>query len=201
MKAKFRKRIITLKEFFSTLPRYIYTRFIKLQSGQEIDAQLSEKIKLEISQLNECKLCYYSHSIIAEYLGVEKSDLEKLDNLDEDAFHSKEWQALNFARLYLYQLNGIDPPEDMEAVLKALKREFHNSQIETIKDIVFIMNFNNRTGNTLEMFISRLSGRVEPARESSFFSELVITLFFSLFAIPRTIQVLLLKLMTKLRRK
>ncbi|MHA1301665.1 MAG: hypothetical protein ACTSO9_19770 [Candidatus Helarchaeota archaeon] len=201
MQNKFRKRIITLREFITNIPKYIYFRFIKQTKLKNLNENLAEKIRMEVSEINGCKFCYYGHHIISEYLKSEENDNQIITDLDKLDKNSKEWLALDFARLYLYYINRVKTTDNIKNSLRKLQKKFSRDQIEKIKTIVYIMNFNNRSMNTLEMFIGRITGKIEPVKESSIIGEIILILLLSFIAIPRAIQIGSLKLRTKNRNR
>jgi AhpD family alkylhydroperoxidase len=201
MTVVFRKRIISLKEFLYTIPRYIKARFIKARTLGYFDPMLAEKISLEVSMINECKYCFHSHTIVSEFVSKNEDYDSKKEQQGEIMHESKEWLALDYARQYLNEINNMPSMEDIDATRAKLKKKFHPNQIERIETIVFVMNMNNRSMNTIEGFILRLSGKAKPAEESSFVGELVTLLLLSIIAFPRILRLYGMQIRTKIKQK
>lgn len=196
----YRKRIITLKEFVFSIHRYLNYRFIKSRTLGYLDIKLAEKIRLIISEINECKYCYHSHLIVSVYLNVKKSEIITLDNIYSLNQESIEWLALNFARLYLFKLNNVQSIESLENASVRLQQKLNLNQIEKIKTIVYVMNFNNRSMNTIEMLIGSLSGKVKPSEDISRLESILMLLLVSIIAFPRIIRLNIMRIRNKIKK-
>lgn len=93
-----------------------------LALGEAVDAgglekELSELIKLRVSQINGCAFCVQLHLNVARRLGVERSKLDLLPAWrDAGVFTAREAAALRWAESLTY-LNGQGVPDaDWEAL-------------------------------------------------------------------------------------
>ncbi len=197
----FRKNIITLKEFLYSIPRYIKYRFLKVNTLGYLDPQIAEKIRLEIAKINDCKYCFHAHEIVAEFVGVDGDEIKTIKLAEKIDKNSKEWLALDFARIYVNELNDRPLFDSLEDALARLKTKFTDKQIEKIKTIVYVMNFNNRSMNTIELLILRLSGKVETEEKRSILGIMVLMALLSVVAVPRIFRLEMMNLRNKIKAR
>ena len=201
IKRIFRKNIITLKEFLYSIPRYVKCRFVKANTLGYLDPQIAEKIRLEIAKINDCKYCFHAHEIVAEFIGVEGDEIKNIKQPKKIDKNSKEWLVLDFSRIYVNKLNEKPSFDSLEGALAKLKTKFTDNQIEKIKTIVYVMNFNNRAMNTIELLILRLGGKVELQEKRSMLGIMILIALLSVIAVPRVFRLEMMNLRNKIKTR
>jgi AhpD family alkylhydroperoxidase len=164
-----KKRIYGLKGFFSDgisllmhLPELVDT----LRSGR-VSKSFREKLNMAVISVLGCRYCNWLHSEMALSHGVAVEELKNLLIKELGDFPAEQAVALAFAQHY--SESGGLPGKEAEQKF----HEFYDR--ETAKDILLyikIIYLGNLAGNTVDAFLSRISGK--PHEDGSFLSELVI---------------------------
>ncbi len=168
----FQKRSFNFQSFKSSFTNAIrnFGGIMKTFRTKRISPQFSEKIMLALTSVNKCRYCALLHTSAALRSGCTQKEIEsifsfKLENLKED-----EVAALSFAQNYA-QNNAMVNREEIKGLLSCYGIE----KTRDILNYIYMFYIGNLTGNTVDAFRSRLSGK--PPENGSFLLEFFIFTF------------------------
>ncbi len=134
---------ITQQDFYKIAPA---ARDALIALGKAVDASgmpkdLSELLKLRVSQMNGCAFCLNMHLGIARKLGVPAAKLDLVAAWrDADIYSSRERAALAWAEALTDFAHG----EAMDGAYKTLQQEFSQDEIAFLTAAIANINAWNR---------------------------------------------------------
>jgi len=129
--------------FYETAPE---ARNALLALGKAVDAsglekELTELVKLRVSQMNGCAFCLQMHLGIARKLGVLGAKLDLLAAwADADIYSQRERAALRWAEV----ITDFDHGAASDTAFAALQKEFSDSEIAFLTAAIANINAWNR---------------------------------------------------------
>lgn len=178
----FRKRVYAAREFARDLA-FIAARlreYLAVVRGRRVDAAFAERLRLVTSATNQCVLCARVHRELGEMVGMAQDEIRDLlrNDLRGAGLENGELAAMLYAQHYAETRGAVDPAAKLQ-----LTGTYGTEVAHDIELILRLINFFNRTLNTVEAFISRVSGRGSAAGSNAVF-ELLVTLLSAPIAGP-----------------
>lgn len=176
---EFQKRTITPMGFVGDVMSIVTegSTFNKVWVKRELDPRFRETLMLAVARMNESKYCSFAHHEWALIEGVAKADLPHIENLDPTHFDAKTMLALNFVgELVSSRFGPVS-----KTLMQKMRAHYSAEEIEEIKLVAKVMDFANRSSNTFDALISRLSGK--PSLSGRLLDEAVMSAAF-LCALP-----------------
>jgi AhpD family alkylhydroperoxidase len=144
--------------------------------GRRISREFAEKIMLVVTQVNECRYCWYGHTRLALRNGVNAEEIRDIMSGDLQGFSQEQSLALAYAQHYAE--TGRRPDAEAEQRFK----DAYGTLSQDILNYIRMITIGNLAGNTADAFLSRLQGR--PAQNSSIWKELILFLLFAPIVLP-----------------
>jgi AhpD family alkylhydroperoxidase len=144
--------------------------------SRRISREFAEKIMLVVTQVNECRYCWYGHTRLALRSGVDADEIRNIMLGNLQGFSQEQSLALAYAQHYAETCRR--PDDEAEQQFK----ETYGSLSQDILNYIRMITIGNLAGNTADAFLSRLQGR--PAKNSSIWKELILFLLFAPILLP-----------------
>lgn len=113
----------------------------KAVGASGLDKELTELVKLRISQINGCAFCIHMHLGVARKLGTASHKLDLLSAwADADIYSARERAALAWAEVLTEFAHG----EAMDRAFVALQQEFSQDEIAFLTAAIANINAWNR---------------------------------------------------------
>lgn len=151
--------------------------FNKVWVKRELDPRFRETLMLAVARMNDSKYCSWAHHEWAMIEGVDKADLAYIEKFDPAHFDARTALALNFVRELVAARFG----PVARALMQKMREQFSAEEIEEITLVAKVMDFANRSSNTFDALISRVSGK--PSRDGRLIDEALMSAAF-LCALP-----------------
>ena len=168
-----RKRTISAVEFIGYAARTMSeSSSIKAIYDGRVDKGFREQLMVAVAYQNQAPYCNWTHRSWASVHGVSDDELGKIEKLHFDELDPKVATAVTYVRA-LVSSDWQDAPRDLR---QQMLEHFTWREIEDIELIARAMDISNRTGNTWDAMLSRLSG--EPIEDSDLLSEIFLSSVF-----------------------
>jgi AhpD family alkylhydroperoxidase len=156
----FRKRTITALEFVGEVPSIAAeaSTFNKVWVRRELDPRFRETLMLAVARQNDSKYCSWAHHEWARIEGVSEARVAHIEHMDQARFDSRTWLAITFA---CELVNARFGPVDRK-LMQEMRKQYTAEEIEEITLVAKAMDAANRSSNTFDAFLSRLSGKPSP---------------------------------------
>jgi uncharacterized peroxidase-related enzyme len=120
------------------------THFKTVMGPGLVDVRIKELVAMRVSQLNRCRYCLASHTVLARQHGATEDMMSTLGDLDRSPLPENEKAAIRFAEKMTTNADSITP--DDIARMRA-----HWSEPETVEIacVVGLFNYLNRFANAL----------------------------------------------------
>ena len=168
-----RKRTISAVEFIGYAARTMSeSSSIKAIYDGRVDKGFREQLMVAVAYQNQAPYCNWTHRNWASAHGVSDDELAKIEKLNLDELDPKVATAVTYVRA-LVSSDWQDAPRDLR---EQMQEHFTWREIEDVELIARAMDISNRTGNTWDAMLSRLSG--EPIEDSDLLSEIFLSSVF-----------------------
>ena len=187
-KIVYSKKTLTLRDFLTNFYGFMRS-MIKImptyRNKSKFKGSFREKIILTVSYANEGRYFITAHRLYGRLAGLTDKEMDKLINLKPQDFDRKEWIALKYAK----EVVSKEKKEIDSKIYKELKDRYSGDEVNTINEIINMINFTTRAGNTFDMLLYRLLNKCRPKKGSSLLSEMAISLAFIIIGFPIAIYV------------
>ena len=168
-----RKRTISAVEFIGYAARIMSeSSSIKAIYEGRVDKGFREQLMVAVAYQNQAPYCNWTHRSWASAHGVTDDELGNIEELHFDELDPRVATAVAYVRA-LVSSNWQDAPRDLR---QQMLEYFTWRELEDIELIARAMDISNRTGNTWDAMLSRLSS--EPIEDSDLFSEIFLSSVF-----------------------
>jgi AhpD family alkylhydroperoxidase len=171
MSQTFHKRVYRTGQFFGD----IFFLLIRLPSiinayrSKRVPWSMAEKIMLAVTAVNRCQHCARFHGALAQISGVEAEEIAGLLQMEIGRdVSSYERPALQFAQEYAQTERNPSAGNLVE-----LKRFYDDDIVKDIMIYIRMITLGNLSGNTVDAFVERLSGR--RISHSRFHDEIIVS--------------------------
>jgi uncharacterized peroxidase-related enzyme len=120
------------------------THFKAVMGAGLVDVRLKELMACRVSQINGCRYCLASHTVLAKQYGASEEILAALDAPERLPLPEGEKRAIRFAEKMTRDSNGVSPAD-----MAGLREHFTEAQIVELACVVGIFNYLNRFANAL----------------------------------------------------
>lgn len=120
------------------------THFKTVMGPGLVDVRVKELIAMRVSQLNDCRYCLASHTVLARQYGATDDVIAALNDVDRCPIPEKEREAIGFAQKMTTNANDVSH-EDMAR----LREHWSEPEIVEIACVVGIFNYLNRFAEAL----------------------------------------------------
>lgn len=168
----FHKRVYRAGQFFGDIffLSIHLPSIIKAYTSKRIPWPMAEKIMLAVTAVNGCSHCARFHGALARISGVEAEEVQKLLQMEIGKNVSDyERPALQFAQEYAQTERNPSAENLLE-----LKRFYGDAIVEDIFLYLRMIMLGNLSGNTLDAFWARLTGK--SAAHSRFHDEVIVSI-------------------------
>jgi AhpD family alkylhydroperoxidase len=161
---KFNRRIYqNLSAFFTDLKKIMAKRdqMKPLMRGEVIDPAFRERLMLSVTAVNQCRYCSYAHARQALVNGINKEEIEAMQEGVFKNCPKDELPALLFAQHWAEMQGKIEP-----AARKRIIEKYDEETVKAIDLTLQTIQMGNLLGNTMDYFLFRLSfGRLGVMRD------------------------------------
>lgn len=120
------------------------THFKAVMGNGLLDVRLKELLACRVSQINGCRYCLASHTVLAKQYGASEELLASLHDPDRTSLPESEKLALRFAEKMTRDSNGVGAAD-----FEGLRAHWSEPQIVEMACVVGIFNYLNRFANAL----------------------------------------------------
>jgi uncharacterized peroxidase-related enzyme len=119
------------------------THFKTVMGSGLVDVRIKELVAMRVSQVNHCRYCLASHTVLARQYGASEAMMSTLGDLDRSPLPEKEKAAIRFAEKMT--ANDSMSKDDVARMLE------HWSEAQTVEIacVVGLFNYLNRFANAL----------------------------------------------------
>lgn len=169
--AHFHKRTITPVGFIGDVVSIATegSTFNKVWVKRELDPRFRETLMLAVARMNDSKYCSWAHREWAAIEGVSEEDIAHIEKLAPSYFDARTRLALSFVRELVAARFGPVP----SILMRKMRASYSAEEIEEITLVAKVMDFANRSSNTLDALTSRLSGK--PSRSGRVLDEAIMS--------------------------
>jgi AhpD family alkylhydroperoxidase len=169
----FRKRIYNMEGFMRDF-LWLRRNSPKVKTAKRfghIDRRFSEKIKLAVTAVNECRYCMAIHADLARAEGVSEAVINGLLGKNAGDFAS-DFEKTAIVYAYHYAETAGNPDQGMTDGLYSF---YGKDAADEIMTHIRMICFGNLSANTVDAFLSRLAGKKAP-HSNGFFEFLLFLL-------------------------
>jgi uncharacterized peroxidase-related enzyme len=113
--------------------------------------RLKEMMAVRVSQMNGCRYCLSSHSLILKQTGATDETIDEMTRwADSGAFDEKERAALAFAEQMTLDAKAVS-----DELYAELARHFDDGEIIELASVIGLFNYFNRFNDALRVEITR----------------------------------------------
>jgi AhpD family alkylhydroperoxidase len=167
----FHKRTITPRGFIGDVVSIATegSTFNKVWVKRELDPQFRETLMLAIARMNDSKYCSWAHREWAAIEGVSEEEIAHIEQLTPSYFDARTRLALSFVlELVAARFGPVS-----STLMRKMRATYSAEEIEEITLVAKVMDFANRSSNTLDALTSRLSGK--PSRSGRVLDEAIMS--------------------------
>jgi len=123
-----------------------------LMRGELIDAAFRERLMLAVTAVNECRYCSYAHAKHALVEGIDKDEIEALQDGVIESCPRDELPALLYAQHWA-ETQGRTELAARERIVK----KYNEETVKAIELTLQTIQMGNLLGNTIDYVLYRLS--------------------------------------------
>ncbi|MGY1989155.1 carboxymuconolactone decarboxylase family protein [Mycolicibacterium fortuitum] len=190
----FNKRTYSIRQLRTDLRRVSWTTGGGIWFRHKVDRQTREAIMLAVSHAHNCRYCAFIHREWALHTGLPLSVISGIEGhadsyLEQtcDSPRDPRWLATTYAEA----LVRVDFGPVAPLLETAVAVEFDPAQRRRIEAIARIMTIFNRSANTFDALLARISG--EPVEGSRLRDELVVSMFAWTVTLPMVLAISLIR--------
>lgn len=124
-----------------------------LARGRQVNAAFRERLMMVVTAVNRCRHCAHGHAYLASLAGIPPAEIAALLALDLSQAPAAEIPALLHA-IHWAEADGTPAPEATVS-LRASHGAWASEQIDIALHLIQI---GNRTGNSFDFLLGKLSG-------------------------------------------
>lgn len=190
----FNKRTYTVVQLWMDLRRVRWRTGWLIWIKHTIDRQTREAIMLAVSHAHDCRYCTFIHREWALHTGLPLSVISGIEAHSDSHLeqlcgspHDPRWLATTYAEA-LVRADFCPVAPLLETAVTIEFSKTHRERIETIAQIMTILN---RSTNTFDALLARVSG--DPVEGSRLIDELVVSVFAWAVTLPMFLAVSLIR--------
>lgn len=146
--------------------------FHKVWVKRELDPGLRETLMLAVARFNDSKYCSWAHREWALIEGVCEEELAHVEGTDPAHLDRKRWTAVCFVQ----ELVAVDFGPVSRKRMQDMQALYSAEEIAEITLVAEVMDTLNRTSNSFEAFVWRLSGK--PSQSGRVIDEAILSAVF-----------------------